>query len=62
VRQGPGALRQALPSVLAQRTDVLSPRIIHLIEGLIDDWRQFDQQIADVTREIGLPPAAAALF
>lgn len=52
VRQGPGALRQALPSILAQRTDVLSPRIIHLIEDLTDDWRRFDQRIADVTREI----------
>jgi len=52
VRQGPGALRQALPSILARRTDVLSPRIIHLIEDLADDWRRFDQRIADVTREI----------
>ena len=52
VRQGPGALRRALPSILAQRTDVLSPRIIHLIEDLTDDWRRFDQRIADVTREI----------
>ena len=52
VRQGPGALRLALPSILAQRTDVLSPRIIHLIEGLTGDWRLFDERIADVTREI----------
>ena len=52
VRQGPGALRQALPSILAQRTDVLSPRIIHLIEDLTDDWRRFDQRIADITREV----------
>ncbi len=52
VRQGPGALRQALPSILAQRTDVLLLRIIRLIEGLIDDWRRFDQRIADVTTEI----------
>jgi transposase len=52
VRQGPGALRQALPSILARRTDVLSPRITHLIEGLIDDWRRFDQRIAEVTTEI----------
>ena len=52
VRQGPGALRQALPSILAQRTDTLSSRIIRLIEGLIDDWRRFDQRIADVTSEI----------
>ena len=52
VRQGPGSLRQALPSILARRTDVLSPRITHLIEDLTDDWRRFDQRIADVTREI----------
>jgi transposase len=52
VRQGPGALRQALPSILAQRTEILSPRITHLIEGLIDDWRQFDQRVAEVTSEI----------
>jgi transposase len=51
VRQGPGALRQALPSILAQRTDTLSS-IIRLIEGLIDDWRRFDQRIADVTSEV----------
>ena len=51
VRQGPGALRLALPSILAQRTDVLSPRIIHLIEGLTGDCG-FDERIADVTREI----------
>jgi transposase len=52
VRQGPGALRQALPSIIARRTDVLSPRIIHLIEDLIDDWRRFDQRVADRTREV----------
>jgi transposase len=52
VRQGPSSLRHALPSILAQRTEVLSPRIIHLIEGLIDDWRRFDQRVADVTSEI----------
>jgi transposase len=49
---GPGALRQGLPSILAQRTDVLSPRITHLIEDLIDDWRRFDRRVADVTVEI----------
>jgi transposase len=52
VRQGPGALRQALPSIIARRTDVLSPRIIRLIEDLIDDWRRFDQRVADITREV----------
>ena len=52
VRQGPAALWHALPSILAQRTDVLSPRIIHLIEGLMEDWRRFDQRVADITAEI----------
>src|SRR6478752_3293596 len=39
VPQGPAMLRKILPSVLAQRTDVLSPRMIRLIEELADDWR-----------------------
>ena len=33
-RKGPAGLREALPSLLAHRTDVLSPRMIHLIEDL----------------------------
>ena len=52
VRQGPGALRQALPSILAERADVLSPRITHLIEDLSGDWQRLDQRIADVTTDI----------
>ena len=40
VPQGPARLREILPSVLAQRTDVLSPRMICLIEELADDWRR----------------------
>src|SRR6202047_2134698 len=42
VPQGPAMLRKILPSVLAQRTDVLSPRMIRLIEELADDWRRLD--------------------
>ncbi len=34
VRKGPGGLHEVLPAILAQRTDVLSPRMIHLIEDL----------------------------
>lgn len=52
VRQGPGALWRALPSILAERTDVLSPRMIHLIEDLMADWRRFDQRVTDITTEI----------
>jgi len=52
VRQGPAGLRQALPSILAQRTDVLSLRMGHLIEDLADDWRRFDARIEAVTEQI----------
>lgn len=52
VRQGPAGLRQALPGILAQRIDVLSPRIIHLIEELVDDWHRLNARITHVTTEI----------
>ena len=52
VRQGPAGLRGALPTLLAQRTDVLSPRMIHLLEDLAADWRQLDERIAAITRDI----------
>jgi hypothetical protein len=34
VRQGLHFLRAELPSILAKRTDVLSPRMLHVIEDL----------------------------
>lgn len=34
VRRGPAPLRVALPTVLATRTDTLSPRMLHVIEDL----------------------------
>jgi transposase len=52
VRQGPAGLRQALPTILAQRTDVLSRRMIHLIEDLVQDWRQLEDRIDALTRDI----------
>jgi transposase len=52
VRQGPWALRQALPDILAKRTDVLSPRMVRLIERLAGDWRWLDARIGAVTTEI----------
>jgi transposase len=52
VRQGPARLRQVLPSILAQHTDVLSPRMGHLIEDLTDDWRRLEARIATVTEQI----------
>ena len=52
VRQGLRFLRQQLPQVLATRTDVLSPRMIRIIEDLSSDWRRLDERIEHVTAEI----------
>jgi transposase len=52
VRQRLRSLRQALPDILAQRTDVLTPRMTHMIEGLMQDWRHLDERIDAVTGEI----------
>jgi transposase len=52
VPQGPARLRQTLPSLLAQRTDVLSPRIIRVLEELTEDWRRLDDRVDAMTTEI----------
>jgi len=52
VRQGAAGLRQALGAILARRTDVLSHRLVHLIEDLSDDWRRLDGRIDAVTAQI----------
>jgi hypothetical protein len=39
VRQGLRFLRHALPDILANRVDVLTPRMVHMIEGLAGDLR-----------------------
>jgi transposase len=52
VRQGLHFLRQALPDILAKRTDVLSPRMVHVVADLASDWRQLDERIEVVTDEI----------
>src|SRR5436190_7527970 len=52
VRQGPRFLRQRLPEILAKRIDVLSPRMIAIIEDLSDDWRRLDERVKRVTEEI----------
>ena len=53
VRQGLGFLRAELPAILAKRTDVVSPRTLHLIEGLLDDWHRLDARIEALSNEIG---------
>ena len=52
VRQGPRFLRQRLPEILAKRIDVLSPRMIAIIEDLSGDWRRLDERVERVTEEI----------
>ena len=52
VRQGRQFLRAELPTVLATRSDVHSTRILHMIEGLAQDWRQMDERIDNLSGEI----------
>ena len=44
VRQGQRFLRAELPHILATPPDVLSPRMVRLIEGLAGDWRRLDER------------------
>ena len=52
VAKGLHRLRAALPDILATRTDVLSPRLLHIIEDLVGDWRRLDERIDNVSLEI----------
>src|SRR5262245_49139371 len=52
VRQGQRFLREELPHLLAAPPEVLSPRMVLIIEGLACDWRQLDTRIEDVSAEI----------
>ena len=44
-------LRTELPSILATRTDALSPRMLHIIEDLTADWRHLDVRIEHLSSE-----------
>ena len=52
VRQGQRFLRTELPRILAAPPDVLSPRMMHVIEGLAEDWRRLDQRVEELSGEI----------
>jgi transposase len=52
VRQGFRFLRSELPGILARRSDVLSPRMVHLIEDLAGDWRGLDERIERLSADI----------
>src|SRR5512135_1096454 len=52
VRQGLRFLRAALPRILAASPEVLSPRMVRIIEGLAEDWRRLDARIEHLSSEI----------
>jgi transposase len=52
VRQGLRFLRAELPRILAAPPDVLSPRMVRIIEGLAGDWRRLDERVESLSREI----------
>src|SRR6201991_1226035 len=66
VRQGLHFLRTELPTILAAPSDVLSPRMVRVIEGLGGDWRQLDERIeslsAEITRLVEGDPACQRLM
>jgi transposase len=52
VRQGQRFLRAELPRILAMPPDILSPRMVHVIEDLAGDWRRLDERIEGLSGEI----------
>src|SRR3982075_4356199 len=52
VRQGMRFLRAELPRILAMPPDVLSPRMLRIIEDLAGDWRRLDERIEGLSSEI----------
>jgi transposase len=52
VRQRLHWLRHALQDILARRTDILSPRMVRILEDLAQDWHRLDDRIEAVTGEI----------
>jgi transposase len=52
VRQGLRFLRAELPRILVDPPEVLSPRMVRIIEGLAADWRRLDERIDHLSAEI----------
>ena len=52
VRQGQRFLRAELPRLLATPPEVLSPRMVRVIEDLAGDWRRLDERIEGLSGEI----------
>jgi len=47
-----GFLRAELPRILAKPPDVLSPRMVRIIEDLACDWRRLDERVEGLSNEI----------
>ena len=52
VRQGLRFLRAELPRILGTPSDLLSPRILRIIEDLTGDWRRLDERVEGLSNEI----------
>jgi transposase len=52
VRQGQRFLRAELPRILPTPPDVLSPRMVRMIEDLAGDWRRLDERVESLSNEI----------
>jgi transposase len=52
VRQGLRFLRGELPRILATPPDVLSPRMVRIIEDLAGDRRRLDERVEGMSNEI----------
>src|SRR6478609_1462680 len=52
VRQGQRFLRAELPRILATPPDVLSPRMVRIIEDLACDWHRLDERVERLSDEI----------
>ena len=52
MRQGLRFLRAELPRILAAPPNVLSPRLVRVIEALAEDWRWLDERIDHLSNEI----------
>jgi transposase len=52
MRQGQRFLRAELPRILATPPDVLSPRMLRIIEDLAGDWRRLDKRVEGLSNEI----------
>ncbi len=52
VAQSVPALRRALPEILSSPRESLSPRLLHLIDLLLQEWKALDRQVDQLSAEL----------